>query len=78
MKSFDEDLVRVGIGAYGYNELPSAFDEIALKPVMSLYAKKVSTRVLRAGERIGYGGDFDAAHEMTVSTYDLRVWRWMV
>jgi len=71
MKSFDEDLVRVGIGAYGYNELPDAFDEVALRPVMSLHAKKVSTRVLRDGERIGYGGDFIATDKMAVSTYDL-------
>ena len=71
MKSFDEDLVRVGIGAYGYNELPDSFDEVALRPVMSLHAKKVSSRVLKSGERIGYGGDFIAADEMTVSTYDL-------
>ena len=71
MKSFDEDLVRVGIGAYGYSELPQSFDEAALRPVMSLHAKKVSTRVLKAGERIGYGGDFIAADEMKVSTYDL-------
>ncbi len=70
-KSFDEDLVRVGIGAYGYNELPYPFDEVALSPVMSLYAKKVSTRVLKAGERVGYGGDFIAPNEMLVSTYDL-------
>jgi alanine racemase len=71
MKSFDEDLVRVGIGAYGYNELPDPFDEVALRPVMSLHAKKVSSRVLKAGERIGYGGDFIAADKITVSTYDL-------
>ena len=71
MKSFDEDLVRAGIGVYGYNELPDPFDEVALRPVMSLHAKKVSSRVLKAGERIGYGGDFITAHEMTVSTYDL-------
>jgi len=70
-KSFDEDLVRVGIGAYGYNELPSPFDKIELKPVMTLYAKKVSTRVLKAGERVGYGGDFISPKEMLVSTYDL-------
>ncbi len=70
-KSFDEDLVRVGIGAYGYNELPSSFDEVELKPVMTLYAKKVSTRVLKAAERVGYGGDFTAPKEMLVSTYDL-------
>ncbi len=70
-KSFNEDLVRVGIGAYGYNELPASFDTVALKPVMALYAKKVSTRVLKAGERVGYGGDFTAPKEMPVSTYDL-------
>jgi alanine racemase len=70
-KSFDEDLVRVGIGAYGYNELPHSFDQVALRPVMSLHAKKVSSRVLKAGERIGYGGDFIVTDKMTVSTYDL-------
>ena len=70
-KSFDEDLVRVGIGAYGYNELPHSFDKTVLYPVMSLHAKKVSTRVVKAGERLGYGGDFIATDKMTVSTSDL-------
>jgi alanine racemase len=70
-KSFDEDLVRVGIGAYGYNELPIPFDKLALKPVLSLHAKKISTRVLKQGERVGYGGDFVAPKDMTVSTYDI-------
>ncbi len=70
-KSFDEDLVRVGIGAYGYNELPHSFDEVVLHPVMSLHAKKVSTVVLREGERLGYGGEFIASKDMKVSTYDL-------
>ncbi|HSR73579.1 MAG TPA: alanine racemase [Sulfurovum sp.] len=70
-KTFDEDMVRVGIGAYGYNDLPHLFDEVALRPVMSLHAKKASSRVIREGERIGYGGDFIASHDMTVSTYDL-------
>ncbi len=70
-KSFDEDLVRVGIGVYGYNELPDSFDETVLRPVMSLYAKKISTRALRAGERLGYGGDFIATEDMIISTYDL-------
>jgi len=70
-KHFDEDLVRVGIGAYGYNELPDSFDEVALRPVMTLHAKKVSSRVVKSGERIGYGGEFIAGGEMKVSTYDL-------
>ncbi len=70
-KHFDEDLVRVGIGAYGYNELPTPFDKLELQPVLSLYAKKIVTRVLKKGERVGYGGDFTAPKEMKVSTYDL-------
>ena len=70
-RHFTEDLVRVGIGAYGYNELPHPFDETVLKPVLSLHAKKVSTRTLRAGESIGYAGDFVAPKDMRVSTYDI-------
>lgn len=71
MKHFDEDLVRVGIGAYGYNELDASFDTVVLHPVLSLHAKKVSTRLLKKGECVGYGGDFTATKEMLVSTYDL-------
>jgi alanine racemase len=38
---------------------------------LALYAKKISTRVLKKSQRVGYAGDFTAAEEMTVSTYDL-------
>ncbi|MDQ7047600.1 MAG: alanine racemase [Sulfurovum sp.] len=71
MKHFDEDLVRVGIAAYGYNELAESFDDVVLYPVLSLHAKKISSRVLKSGERIGYGGAFTADKEMLLSTYDL-------
>jgi len=71
IKNFTEDLVRVGISAYGYNELPHAFDKVTLKPVMTLYANKVSSRVLKVGQRVGYGGDFSAPKDMRVSTYNL-------
>jgi len=70
-KSFDEDMVRVGIAAYGYSELNSSFDTIDLKPVLSLYAKRVSSRVLRRSQRVGYGGSFIAQEGMKISTYDL-------
>ncbi|KIM03445.1 MAG: alanine racemase [Sulfurovum sp. AS07-7] len=70
-KEFKEDLVRLGIGAYGYNPMDNAFEKVELKPVMSLYAKKVSSRMLLAGERVGYGGEFTAPKDMIVSTYDL-------
>lgn len=70
-KHFSEDLVRVGVAAYGYDELDKTFDAVTLKPVLSLHAKKVSTRLLAKGERIGYGGDYTAYEKMTISTYDL-------
>ncbi len=67
----NEDIIRLGIGAYGYSELPAIYDTLELKPVLSLWAKKVSTRELKKGERVGYGGQFTAPKNMTVSTYDL-------
>lgn len=70
-KSFDEDVVRLGIGGYGYNELPAVYDKLTLEPIMSLWATKASTRKLKSGQRVGYGGDFVAHREMSVSTYDL-------
>jgi len=69
--NFDEDMVRVGISAYGYSELESTFDTISLKPVLSLYAKKISTRAVKRSQRIGYGGDFISLRDIVVSTYDL-------
>jgi len=70
-RSFDEAIARVGIAIYGYNTLPPAFGEVELRPVLSLWARRVSSRRLRAGERVGYGGTFVAPREMTVSAYDL-------
>jgi len=67
----DEDIIRLGIGAYGYSELPKIYDIINLKPVLSLWAKRISTKILNKGERVGYGGTFVALREMIVSTYDL-------
>jgi alanine racemase len=66
-----QDIIRLGIGAYGYNELPNIYNKLNLKPVMSLWAKRVSTRELKKGERVGYGGTFIAPKDMTISTYDL-------
>ncbi len=69
--TFDEDFARVGIALYGYSELPASFGDFDLRPVMRLLATRIATRRLRKGERIGYGGDFVAPRDMTVSTYDI-------
>ena len=70
-ESFGEDLARVGIAIYGYNPLPASFAPIELRPVLSLWARRSSTRRLKPGARIGYGGEYRVEREMTVSTYDL-------
>ncbi len=66
-----QDLIRLGIGAYGYSSLPKIYEVSTLRPVMALWAKKIATRQLKKGERIGYGGDFEAPRDMVVSSYDL-------
>ncbi len=66
-----DDFARVGIALYGLLEMDEVFDPLPLKPVMSLWAKKIATRHLDEGARVGYGGEFEAPKEMIVSTYDV-------
>jgi len=61
----DEDIVRVGIAAYG------GLENKNLKPVLSLVAKKIATRVLSSGDCIGYDATYMAKKEELVSTYDI-------
>jgi alanine racemase len=69
------DMVRVGIAIYGCLEA----DEVlykntqaqSLKPVLSLYARKNSTRILKEGERVGYGGTYEAKEDIVIGNYDL-------
>ena len=67
---FDEDMVRVGIAAYGCMQLPSAFDEKALKPVLSLFANKISSRELKKGQSVGYGATYTTEKDCVISNYD--------
>lgn len=68
--AFDEDMARVGIAAYGCMQLPAAFDEKNLKPVLSLWANKISTRDLKKGDAVGYGAAFIAEEDCEVSNYN--------
>jgi len=67
---FNEDMARVGIAAYGCLELPPEISKIKLKPVLSLYAKKIASRRVKKGQAVGYGATFRAQVECVVSTYD--------
>jgi len=65
------DMVRVGIAAYGYLELPNGFKAPKLKPVLSLFAKRMSSKILKAGAKVGYSGGGRIEKDMQVSTYDI-------
>ena len=63
-----DECVRVGIAAYGYAQ----FDEsLELKRVASLWAHKVTGRVLKRGQCAGYGAKFCASEDMQIAVYDL-------
>ena len=69
--NFDEDFARVGIASYGYLDNADVFEFPKLKPVLSLWAKKISSRVLKKGQSVGYGGEYTAKEDMIISTYDV-------
>ena len=65
--NFDEDIARVGIAAYGCID---GFNDVGLKPVLSLFAIKNSTRELKKGDKIGYGSSYKMQEDNLVSNYD--------
>ncbi len=69
--NFDESFARVGIATYGYLDNAGVFKFPKLKPVLSLWANKLSTRTLTKGQSVGYGGKFTALEDMVISTYDV-------
>lgn len=67
----EDDFARCGIATYGYSHLDSVFPKPDLKPVMSLWAQKLSSRNLIKGDRVGYGGLYEVKEPQVVSTYDI-------
>ncbi len=66
-----EDMVRVGIAAYGCLELESVFEQPDLKPVLSLIAERQATRILKASQHVGYNATCKVDEDTEVSTYDV-------
>ncbi len=65
------DVARVGIALYGYLDMPKAFEKPNLTPVLSLWADKISSRTLKAGQAIGYGAIGKINRDSVVSVYDI-------
>lgn len=64
----DYDYIRPGIGLYGY--MDSEIINTELKPVLKIYANKVSSKVVSSAYKIGYGG-FGKTNSKIVSIYDI-------
>ncbi|HEY7186971.1 MAG TPA: alanine racemase [Vicinamibacterales bacterium] len=60
------DAVRPGLLLYGIVPPPLA-STIPLEPVMSLTSRVVAVKGLRPGDRVGYGGRFEAVEPRTIA-----------
>ncbi|STP13133.1 alanine racemase [Helicobacter mustelae] len=71
-REFPDDLVRIGMAAYGYCGANFPL-EIAdrLQPIASLWADKICTHYLPKGAKIGYSGMSVLQEDSFVSTYDI-------
>lgn len=59
------DMARGGIALYGYPPVPEAQN---LRPTMRWIARAVMVKEIAPGERVGYGGAFEAARATRVMT----------
>lgn len=66
-----DDMVRVGIALYGCLQMDPTLPQPAFKSVLSLWGSRIATRVLKAGQRVGYNGIYEATCDEVISTYDL-------
>jgi alanine racemase len=66
-----DDLYRIGIAAYGYKMDNFLHNNDKLKPILSLHAKKLSSREFKKGQKVGYGGTYTCEQTQVVSTYDI-------
>ena len=61
------DLVRAGIGIYGYHPAPDCGSDIDLRPVMSLKARIARMLDVEAGATVGYGRTWTATGPATIA-----------
>ncbi len=59
------DMVRLGIGLYGFSDMPSV--QANLHNVATLKTLATQVKTVKAGETIGYGRSFHVQHDMQVA-----------
>ncbi len=71
LQHYHDDFARCGIATYGYEEFDAVFGAFHLRSVLQLWGEKITSRNLKKGERVGYGGVGELSCDATVSTYDI-------
>ena len=54
-----------------FRRLPNNIPKPNLKPILSLWAEKISERLVPKGESVGYGRKLKTKYDMNISTYDI-------
>ena len=61
------DMVRCGIGIYGYTNLPKEIEgDLDLQPALKVVAPLVHVKHIPAGRKIGYGCSYTSSRDMTI------------
>lgn len=60
------NVMRIGMGLYGYNTAPDA--TLSLKPVLSMHSFVTSIRAVPEGDTVGYNATFRAARPSRIAT----------
>jgi alanine racemase len=61
------DVVRAGIGIYGYHPAPGCGDDVDLRPVMSLKSRVARVLPVEEGATVGYGRTWTASRPSTIA-----------
>ncbi len=62
------DMVRLGIGLYGYYPCPECMPLIDLKPAMSVHARITDTRLVPMSEGVSYGLNYRSSGSVKICT----------
>jgi len=62
------DMVRVGLGLYGFDPTVDASENIALKPLETVKATVTHVKDFPAGESVGYNRNYFSTNEMRIAT----------
>jgi len=64
----ESNLIRIGIGLYGFDNFLDKKEKWPLKPILSFWAKIVNLKEIKRGEKVGYNFLFQAENDLKIAT----------